>query len=277
MAFEDGALRTDAEIRRGKPLTIFVDDNPVRAFAGETVAALDGPFDMVFIDADKENYVNYWDAVLPKVRPGGLLVADNVLWSGRVLEPKEASDKAIVAYRKLLRSAIDQMGKGERPIMVLDEARAASITGPAAIDGIGPIMSEVITEFLGVERNAAAIDAILARGVAPVGPEALPDLPDAGAAVFTGTIPIPRAAAEADEVNASMLPWLKQNEGRDDYFLWTNYWDPHRNYTLPREWFDRMRQHPCPVAWPDDEAIRSQKRDMLQACPPVIRRACCRC
>ena len=48
------------------------------------------------------------------------------------------SDKAIIAYRRLLRSAIEQMGKGERPIMVLDETQAASITGPAAIDGIGP-------------------------------------------------------------------------------------------------------------------------------------------
>ena len=48
------------------------------------------------------------------------------------------SDKAIAAYRRLLRQAIEQAGKGERPIMVLDEAQAAPITGPPAIDGIGP-------------------------------------------------------------------------------------------------------------------------------------------
>jgi nitrite reductase/ring-hydroxylating ferredoxin subunit len=56
----------------------------------------------------------------------------------RTSEHLGTSDKAIVAYRKLLRQAIEQSGKGERPIMVLDEARAVSVTGPAAVDGIGP-------------------------------------------------------------------------------------------------------------------------------------------
>src|SRR3569833_430340 len=56
----------------------------------------------------------------------------------RTREHLGTSDKAIVAYRKLLRQAIDEAGKGEKPIMVLDEARAASITGPQAVDGIGP-------------------------------------------------------------------------------------------------------------------------------------------
>ena len=69
----------------------------------ETIGSLEGPFDLVFIDADKENYVNYWEAVLPKTRPGGLLVADNVLWSGRVLDPKEKSDHAIVAFNQHVR------------------------------------------------------------------------------------------------------------------------------------------------------------------------------
>jgi hypothetical protein len=56
----------------------------------------------------------------------------------RTSEHLGTSDKAIVAYRKLLRQAIEQAGKGERPVMVLDSNQAASITGPAAIDGIGP-------------------------------------------------------------------------------------------------------------------------------------------
>ena len=56
----------------------------------------------------------------------------------RTSEHLGTSDKAIIAYRKLLRQAIEQSGKGERPIMVLDEAKAASVTGPAAVDGIGP-------------------------------------------------------------------------------------------------------------------------------------------
>jgi hypothetical protein len=48
------------------------------------------------------------------------------------------SDKAISAYRRLLRQALEQSGKGERPMMVLDAAHAAKITGPACVDGIGP-------------------------------------------------------------------------------------------------------------------------------------------
>lgn len=58
----------------------------------ETLASLDGPFDLVFIDADKAGYRKYWDGSLPKVRTGGLIVVDNVLWSGRVLNPQEKSD-----------------------------------------------------------------------------------------------------------------------------------------------------------------------------------------
>jgi caffeoyl-CoA O-methyltransferase len=52
----------------------------------ETVAELDGPFDLVFIDADKPNYVNYYEAVLPKLADNGLIVADNALRDGRVLD-----------------------------------------------------------------------------------------------------------------------------------------------------------------------------------------------
>jgi len=55
-------------------------------------------FDFVFIDADKENYLNYYEAVLPRLRPGGLIAADNTLWSGRVLDPKDKSDHAIVGF-----------------------------------------------------------------------------------------------------------------------------------------------------------------------------------
>jgi caffeoyl-CoA O-methyltransferase len=52
----------------------------------DAIAALDGPFDLVFIDADKENYRNYYDAVLPKLADDGLILADNALRNGRVLE-----------------------------------------------------------------------------------------------------------------------------------------------------------------------------------------------
>ena len=56
------------------------------------------PFDLVFLDADKERYLDYYEAVLPRLRRGGLIVADNTLWSGRVLAPTHASDRAIVAF-----------------------------------------------------------------------------------------------------------------------------------------------------------------------------------
>lgn len=63
-------------------------------------------FDLVFIDADKENYVNYYKLVFDKVRTGGFIVADNVLWSGKVLDPKELSkDKetqAIHAFNEMV-------------------------------------------------------------------------------------------------------------------------------------------------------------------------------
>src|SRR5881397_887222 len=53
----------------------------------ETIKRLEGEFDFVFIDADKENYGNYYDALLPRLSPGALMAIDNTLWSGRVLDP----------------------------------------------------------------------------------------------------------------------------------------------------------------------------------------------
>src|SRR4051795_6200894 len=55
----------------------------------ESIATLDGEFDLVFIDADKPNYVNYYEAAVPKLAPNGLIVLDNTLWSGRVADPQE--------------------------------------------------------------------------------------------------------------------------------------------------------------------------------------------
>ena len=65
----------------------------------DTLAEVDGPWDLVFIDADKPNYVNYYEAVLPKLADDGFIVADNVLWSGRVVEEDgEGSTQAIKAF-----------------------------------------------------------------------------------------------------------------------------------------------------------------------------------
>lgn len=72
----------------------------------ETLAALPEreTFDFVFLDADKENYSNYYEAILPRLQPDGLLVVDNVLWSGKVLAPRKKTDKAIVAFNERVRS-----------------------------------------------------------------------------------------------------------------------------------------------------------------------------
>jgi predicted O-methyltransferase YrrM len=70
----------------------------------ETIRELEGPFDLVFIDADKENYRNYYEASLPLLAGDGLLVADNVLWSGRVVEEGgDASTEAIKEFNEHVR------------------------------------------------------------------------------------------------------------------------------------------------------------------------------
>jgi len=71
--------------------------------ATKLIPEIDEVFDLVFIDADKQNYSVYFDLVIDKVRPGGLMLADNVLWSGKVVEPLKASDKdtpAVLAFNQ---------------------------------------------------------------------------------------------------------------------------------------------------------------------------------
>jgi caffeoyl-CoA O-methyltransferase len=70
----------------------------------ETIASLEGPFELIFIDADKAGYVDYYEAALPMLADGGLLVADNVLWSGRVAaEPEDDSTRAIQRFNEHVR------------------------------------------------------------------------------------------------------------------------------------------------------------------------------
>ena len=78
----------------GKKITL------LEGAALDSLKSISGPFDMAFIDADKENYSNYYEAILPMIRSGGLLAVDNVLWSGRVLDPKDKSDKAIHQFNE---------------------------------------------------------------------------------------------------------------------------------------------------------------------------------
>ena len=59
-------------------------------------------FDIVFIDADKPNYSNYYDLVFSKVRPGGFIIADNVLWSGKVLAPDDENSQALHDFNEMV-------------------------------------------------------------------------------------------------------------------------------------------------------------------------------
>jgi caffeoyl-CoA O-methyltransferase len=64
----------------------------------DTVAALDGPFDFVFIDADKAGYTGYYEAVVPKLSPGGLIAVDNTMRDGDVADPMDDGDRAMAAF-----------------------------------------------------------------------------------------------------------------------------------------------------------------------------------
>lgn len=66
----------------------------------DTIAQLKITFDLVFIDADKKNYLNYYEAVLNKMSSGGIIVLDNTLWSGRVLNPEDEQSQAIADVNK---------------------------------------------------------------------------------------------------------------------------------------------------------------------------------
>lgn len=71
----------------------------------EVLPTLPDAIDLVFIDADKKNYLNYLEVVLPKMRVGGVILSDNVLWSGKVVEPVKDNDKhtqVLMAYNERL-------------------------------------------------------------------------------------------------------------------------------------------------------------------------------
>ena len=80
----------------------------------ETIERLGGEFDFVFVDADKENYGNYYDALLPRLAAGGMMAFDNTLWSGHVLDSDDDSEttRAIVALN-------DRIARDDRVIAVM--------------------------------------------------------------------------------------------------------------------------------------------------------------
>ncbi|WP_418602671.1 O-methyltransferase [Hwangdonia sp.] len=74
----------------------------------DIIPKLDKTFDLVFIDADKENYANYFNAIVDKLNTGGIILSDNVLWSGKVLETQfkkeDTSTPALIKYNALLKN-----------------------------------------------------------------------------------------------------------------------------------------------------------------------------
>ena len=73
----------------------------------EIIPTIEMKFDLVFIDADKENYINYYELILPKMNKGGIILSDNVLWSGKILEevhPNDVSTKVLLEYNLLLKN-----------------------------------------------------------------------------------------------------------------------------------------------------------------------------
>ncbi|UMB59671.1 O-methyltransferase [Lutibacter sp. A80] len=75
--------------------------------AVDIIPTLNKKFDLVFIDADKSNYINYFNLIIDKMNSGGVILSDNVLWSGKIVEelnPKDIDTKTLLEYNKLLNS-----------------------------------------------------------------------------------------------------------------------------------------------------------------------------
>lgn len=84
----------------------------------DTIDRLEGDFDLVFIDADKENYVNYYEAVLPRLSERGLIAADNTLWSGRVVDESDQSEATVA-----IRAFNDHVAADPRAVCVMLSVR----------------------------------------------------------------------------------------------------------------------------------------------------------
>ena len=73
--------------------------------ARSIIKSINEKFDLVFLDADKENYIEYYELVIEKVKKGGLIIADNVLWTGKVVEPKKDDDELtqyLIDFNKMI-------------------------------------------------------------------------------------------------------------------------------------------------------------------------------
>jgi predicted O-methyltransferase YrrM len=96
---EDMVNRYFQEANRGEAIDYLIGD------AIEIIPTIEGNFDLVFIDADKSNYINYYNLVIDRLNPGGYIIADNVLWSGKVLQDLDNLDldtRVLVDFNQLV-------------------------------------------------------------------------------------------------------------------------------------------------------------------------------
>lgn len=112
---ENGTLHT---IDKNEELEIFQRKyfdksnygSQIKQYVGQAldiIPTIDAKFDLVFIDADKSNYSNYFHAIIGKMNKGGVILSDNVLWSGKVIkkiQPKDVDTPALIEYNKLLKN-----------------------------------------------------------------------------------------------------------------------------------------------------------------------------
>jgi len=91
---EDFILQNFAGSEHGHKIKLHIGEALVE------IQKLDEIFDLVFMDADKREYLAYYEAVLPKLKAGGFILADNTLWDGKVLKPVEANDKQTIEIMK---------------------------------------------------------------------------------------------------------------------------------------------------------------------------------
>ena len=112
---EEGILHTiDNNPERDSFVNRFIDEakmtDKILTYIGDArklIPTITGVFDIVFIDADKSGYAEYFDLVIDRVKPGGIIITDNVLWSGKVIEPVKANDedtRLIQAFNKKIAS-----------------------------------------------------------------------------------------------------------------------------------------------------------------------------
>lgn len=116
---EGGHIHTcDIEPKHVEVAQRYIDESPhadkITIHLGpalDSLERLEGEFDLVFIDADKENYANYYEAVLPRLSERGLIAIDNTLWSGKVLDPQDEDSRAIAELN-------DKLAADERVVAV---------------------------------------------------------------------------------------------------------------------------------------------------------------